>query len=503
MDLSEALAAFGLPGSVDSPRALDDAISNLFEALDAADAELVSLLSTLTYAIHGILEVVLTSRNDSAFIFRSRVIKTLQKSSGTPHDIFILCAERLGAFLVGLPPSEIVLDRTVIETYGAFTASLKASKSSEGDAYALKKPKMAIRSHQKVNTKKKRNTKWVDLSIHVPENKNENENDEDMPISPLDVRSPTSPITPMTAAPKKASLLEELRECLEIFFGACIEEAIEDWAVNNLLNVLKAKDARSQPSSPVFSIPPSSPVIEKALAESPINSRFTQMPYGLLGPSDIARYLQDAASSKFGDWPVVVSQRGIKYLRQYMGTNKDIFLRIEKKIKQLSVGFFSAPNHTKLFENHQGIPIYTADLGSGLCLIYHIDFGAPTGTSQESQFIRIFGVFSVLDIDNRFWKAVAAQLARRGPEYIRRCEERADFRVRSKGGKHVKTTPPKQFPPLETSHWKAEGADAEIDESHFLELHRILALEKFVPLSQSFFDAIQRFDETSFMFAVS
>lgn len=62
MDLSDALAAFGLPGSVDSPRALDDAISNLLEALDAADADLVSLLSTLTYAIHGILEVILTSR---------------------------------------------------------------------------------------------------------------------------------------------------------------------------------------------------------------------------------------------------------------------------------------------------------------------------------------------------------------------------------------------------------------------------------------------------------
>lgn len=157
--------------------------------------------------------------NDSAFIFRSRIIKTIQKSSGTPHNIFILCAERLGAFLVGLPPSEIVLDRMVIETYGAFMASLKASESSDGEAYTSKKPKMAMRSHQKVNTKKKRNTKWVDLSIHVPEN--ENENDEDLPISPDDIKSPTSPITPMTAAPKKATLLEELRECLEVRDTTC------------------------------------------------------------------------------------------------------------------------------------------------------------------------------------------------------------------------------------------------------------------------------------------
>lgn len=128
------------------------------------------------------------------------------------------------------------------------------------------------------------------------------------------------------------------------------------------------------------------------------------MPYASIGSSDIARYLQDAASSKFGEWPVVVSQRGIKHLRQYVETDRDVFLRIEKKIKyvillletcmrplpsflhrQLSVGFFSVPNHKKLLDKDQGIPIYTADLGGDLCLIYHVDFGAPTGTSNESQ----------------------------------------------------------------------------------------------------------------------
>ncbi|KAG8926505.1 hypothetical protein FRC01_008766 [Tulasnella sp. 417] len=468
MDLSDALASFRLPETVESPRALDDAISNLLYALDAAEADLVSLLGTLTYATYGILEVILTSRSDTAFIFRSRIIKTLQKSSGTPHTSFILCAERLGAFLVGLPPGEITLDRIVIETYGALTASLRAPKSTEGEFQSSKKTKPPVKSQPKVNTKKKRGTTWVDLSIQIPENE---ANDKDAPSSPQDIKSPTSPITPMTAISKKPNLLEQLKECLEIFFNSCAEGAIEDWAVNNLLNVLKTEDAHSQPSSPVFSIhsTPSSPLIEKALAESPVKSRFTQTPYTSLGPSDIARYLQDAASSKFGEWPVVVSQRGIKHLRHYLETNKDIFLRIEKKIKQLSVGFFSGPNHTKLVGQGQAIPIYTAELGGDLCLIYHIDFGAPTGGSQESQFIRIFGVFSVPDIDTKFWKSVAAQLARRGPEYIQRCEERAEFRLRSKGGKQIKTTPPKLFPPLAASHWKSEGADAEIDESHFLE----------------------------------
>lgn len=62
MDLSDALASFELPTTIESPRALDDAISNLVDALNPAEADLVSLLSTLAYAVHGILEVILTSR---------------------------------------------------------------------------------------------------------------------------------------------------------------------------------------------------------------------------------------------------------------------------------------------------------------------------------------------------------------------------------------------------------------------------------------------------------
>ncbi|KAG8902977.1 hypothetical protein FRC01_009395, partial [Tulasnella sp. 417] len=52
---------------------------------------------------------------------------------------------------------------------------------------------------------------------------------------------------------------------------------------------------------------------------------------------------------------------------------------------QLAMGSFSPSNHVKLSEHDHGIPIYVADIGSDLRLLYHIDFGIPTNSERESQ----------------------------------------------------------------------------------------------------------------------
>lgn len=49
------------------------------------------------------------------------------------------------------------------------------------------------------------------------------------------------------------------------------------------------------------------------------------------------------------------------------------------------MGAFSTSNHTKLLEIDHGVPIYAADVGKTLRLVYHIDFGAPTHSTLESQ----------------------------------------------------------------------------------------------------------------------
>ncbi|KAG8900066.1 hypothetical protein FRC00_014668, partial [Tulasnella sp. 408] len=131
------------------------------------------------------------------------------------------------------------------------------------------------------------------------------------------------------------------------------------------------------------------------------------------------------------------------------------------------MGSFSTSNHVTLVYHDDGIPIFAADVGKLLRLLYHIDFGAPTNSKVESQFIRIFGVFSHAEIDLRFWKAVSAQLGRRGSEYILRCKTGAGTPLPFK--KSSGAFSPQLYPPLEASQWREHGADIEIDESQRLE----------------------------------
>lgn len=151
---------------------------------------------------------------------------------------------------------------------------------------------------------------------------------------------------------------------------------------------------------------PSSPITEKPQTEGRARSNPPQSQYRPLGFDDLVKQVQNAANLKPGDWQVVVSQRAIKHIKQFTSDKSDLSLLIEKKIKyaylslpelfscfflrpfitrQLSVGYFPAPNQTNLLSRDFGVPIYTADVNEELRLIYQIDFGTQTSTGHESQ----------------------------------------------------------------------------------------------------------------------
>ncbi|KAG8942986.1 hypothetical protein FRC04_003272 [Tulasnella sp. 424] len=496
MDLGPVLAKFTVPGPIKTRADLDATLSELLATITVSRDDITSLLSALKGCTQGLMEAILTARDHDAFTFRERILKAARKPSAASIPIFRTCADRLGVFLASVPP-DVPLDHTVMQSYNLLATTIVTPNSPEPDRTANHKPRPVSPTSPK-SGKKKRVLAVMSLAPQGPS---------------LSVGAkPTSPTASSSSlghndsrSGSASDVSPLILRFFENFFSACLEEEIEEFALETLFGTL------TQDSAP----PLSSPLQEKSarlvsappqIDDAPAGAvtKSTTIPktlhYLSLRPDDIAQYLNAATQPKFGDWPVVVSQRGIKHLRDYVASKKDIFLMIEKKIKQLSVGFFSPANQTELLERDFGIPIYTADVGGGLRLIYHIDFGAPVGHDQESQFIRVFGVFSDSETDMKFWRSVAAELARRGPEYIERCNERAAIRVRSKG---IQTIPPRLLPPLDVSQWHHRGADVQIDESHFLELHRILALEKFVPLSQQFFEVIQKFDEKNFMFAVS
>ncbi|KAG8902422.1 hypothetical protein FRC00_008573 [Tulasnella sp. 408] len=459
MDLASVLAKFTVAGPIESRTQLDTALTELLGSIVASRDDVPSLLGVLASSTPGLLEAVLASRSHDAFTFRNRVSKALRKSMTASIAILRTCASRLGLFLISLPPA-IVLDRTATEDYNAVKTALEPDDSVESEFSGARN--LQFKAPTKSSKQDRRSGTTTSINL-VPSKRS---------------TSPEPPTGDFAISSTRPKLLIKFIEILT---------AHDTSLSRNVAPATSTRQSNTSLSSGTAALSP--------LSESETISQ--SLHYLPLKQEDIASFLNCTPKLKSGNWPVNVSQRGIKRLREFLPNERDVFIRIEKKIKQLSVGFFPASNQTRLLEKDFGIPIYMAELGDDLKLIYHIDFGAPTSTDKERQFIRIFGVYRKSEVDKDFWVSVAAQLARRGQDYIKRCTDRGETLIRFKG---VETTPPMEFAPLAVSQRYKEGADIEIDEAHFLELHRILALEKYVPLSSTFFEAIQKFDEHSFMF---
>ncbi|KAG8902416.1 hypothetical protein FRC00_008567 [Tulasnella sp. 408] len=443
MDLDRVLAKFTAPGPIESRADLDRALEELIAILATSREDIALLLDILVSGRQGLLEAILTSSRHHAFTFRDRLAKALRKSLATSTPIFRSCADKLGAFLITIPP-DIVLDRSVMEDYNAYATLTTELDSVEAEQNIPKLGPLVPTSASKLGKRESRHAK---TSSAKPTSE-----------SALKTNSPSS------SGPTAVSNLPKL---LTTFLE------IEEFAIDNLLRTLTPGDPSvSWNVTPKGSASPDPVPGDSAPIDSPLKPKaLSRLHYLSIKQEDIIKYLNHASKPKSGNWPVVVSQRGIKRMREYVADKKDF--SESRKEDQLSVGFFPPQNQTMLLQNELGVPIYTADLGDCLCLIYHIDFGAPTGTSQESQFIRIFGVFHESEVDVKFWGSVAAQLARRGREYIERCTDREATRIRFKG---VETVPPKLSPPLDVSQWNKEGADIEVDKSHFLEENHLHAL---------------------------
>lgn len=183
-----------------------------------------------------------------------------------------------------------------------------------------------------------------------------------------------------------------------------MENAVEEFAIDNLLDTLIQK---SEPLSTTRAVKAKT---HTSATDTPTQSSGTSDPVRTnqltLRLHNIADLLSDNASPQVGEWPVVVSQEGIRQFQQYLRDDRGMFDRIEKTIRldsefpslcipnteliltlssQLSKGFFSLSNYYEIVSQIYGIPMYSANLGGGLRLVYQIDFGAPVDAWTESQ----------------------------------------------------------------------------------------------------------------------
>ncbi|KAG7450843.1 uncharacterized protein BT62DRAFT_1001658 [Guyanagaster necrorhizus] len=203
----------------------------------------------------------------------------------------------------------------------------------------------------------------------------------------------------------------------------------------------------------------------------------------------------------FGKWTVIISTNADNFLRRTHKKDLYTFNITVKKIKELSCGHFTVNNQKRLSGRATEVPIFMAKVTCNLRLIvghlflipdiadatlqYQIDT-IPGDEKREQQALKIFGIYTHAQIDNRLWSSISSQLRKKGEEYRKRCAVRMP--ADSQASKNIFI--PAFFPPLpEVLPSEIEGIpDLRPDET--VEVHSRLLFEKYVTFSQPFLNTI-------------
>ncbi|KAG8877563.1 hypothetical protein FRB98_006659 [Tulasnella sp. 332] len=229
--------------------------------------------------------------------------------------------------------------------------------------------------------------------------------------------------------------------------------------------------------------------------------------FPIIQPLRAAKYFEEEATD-LGDWPIYISTRAFRHMRQLDGGDAAVFGIIRKKIKELSHGHFSESNQKVLVGNGSEVPIFEAKMSRDLRLVYQVDCGSHfdkyddgSESKYEKQQLRVYGIYTHAQLDKRLWASVASQSLHRGSEYRRRCVYREVAKDKNKG---VNVTPPAIFPPRPEAESLVDVVEQPaLGDADYLELHAILALEKFIPYSHTLLDTIWENDDVAHVFDVS
>ncbi|KAF8807162.1 hypothetical protein BYT27DRAFT_7189247 [Phlegmacium glaucopus] len=221
----------------------------------------------------------------------------------------------------------------------------------------------------------------------------------------------------------------------------------------------------------------------------------TPAAFPMVLPMKAALYFESADG--FGEWRILISTRADHDLRDARRKDSKFFKIIVKKIKELSNGHFSDDNQKRLNGQNTQIPIYEAKMTRDSRLVYHIDCLPEYDADVERQVVKIFGVYTHAQIDDRLWDSVGYHLGRKGKEYRRRCTFRN--RPLNKGDNVFM---PACFPPPDIVEEEL-GNVPELPCDNLEELHSLLVLEKFVAFSQALLNSIMADLDVAHVFNVS
>lgn len=98
----------------------------------------------------------------------------------------------------------------------------------------------------------------------------------------------------------------------------------------------------------------------------------------------------------WGTWRIYLAGNAIKDLRDFHRLDQKTFGIVQKKIKQLSCGFFSASNQKLLVGGSDNIYIFEAKLTGDLRLVYRIDLETDVQAQVSQQYRKAFAYCSSL-----------------------------------------------------------------------------------------------------------
>ncbi|KAG8979593.1 hypothetical protein FRB93_010040 [Tulasnella sp. JGI-2019a] len=297
-------------------------------------------------------------------------------------------------------------------------------------------------------------------------------------------------------------ILNEQKGILIEYIQLLQKDAMEPYVTANHLRSQNAQENPMQPSNDEIACGS----LDHTGGE-PNNAPSSVFP--MIRPMRAAQYFE-GQGAELGDWPIYISTRAFRHLRQLNGGDAAVLDIVKKKIKELSHGHFSDSNQKVLVGNGNGeVPIFEAKMSRDLRLVYQVDCGSHVDKCEdgseykyEKQQLRLHGIFTHAQLDKRLWASVAAQSQKRGSEYRRRCVWREVAKNRNKG---VNVTPPAVFPPRQEG--EEQGSDvatqSTLEDVDYLKLHDILALEKFIPYSHTLLDTIRDDEDVAHVFDVS
>ncbi|KAL5534681.1 hypothetical protein ACEPAG_1145 [Sanghuangporus baumii] len=421
----------------------------------------------------------------TAFLLREDLLAGFDLAACDTSSSSFVALNRLAGFVIFLSyPSDYPVPPSLAEDF-QFVQSTQQVINSLGDSGLLRQENVAI--HQDGETSPKITKRKMSVSQkHAKQQARRRKDTLNIDENPFRALNESVPSSQEEAQELTLRLFEKEKELLSRFIdllrNPVLSAAIQEQCI-------PSEDAVSSPD------PIKSATTEGGTITEGQSVLRTSSAYPRVQPVKASLFFESAEG--LGEWRIFMSTTAIKDMRNHR-RNKKIFKVILKKIKELSTGFFSDDNQKRLKGQDKGVPIFEAKLTGDLRLIYQIDIVSDFERNCESQGIRIYGIFTHAQMDNRMWASLSAQLETKGPEYRRRIEYRKKPQTI---GDNVYL--PQSWPDVSTEDSLADSTNSFVDANDQESVHQWLVLEKYSAFSKELLNCILHDKDSSAVFSVS